>query len=92
MDKEEFVTLHFPVAGIDLSKAFFRQPNRDVGNGVYGRSCVSALNVRGFEATAERRRGGTRAGLAKYIPTPVIADWLIQHLNTIVWTSTAAKS
>lgn len=92
MEKEEFIDLHFPVAGINLSAPFWRQPNRDVGKGVYGRTCVSAVNVRGFEASAERRRGGTRAGLSKYIPTPVVADWLVQSLAVIVWTSSTAQS
>lgn len=92
MDKESFVDLHFPSAGIDLSGPVCVQKPRDIGGGQYARSTPTALNVRGFEAGTLRNRGGTRAGVSKYIATPVVAGWILQEVALIVWTSEAAKS
>ncbi len=85
-----YLDWHFPAAGIDLSSAFWKQPNRDIGGGKYARTCAVGVNVRGYEAQTDRVRGGSRAGLVKYIPTPLVASWVVQHLNTIVWTNNAA--
>ncbi len=88
---ESFVDLHFPSAGVDISAAFSAQPNRPVQGGVYARTTVAAVNVRGYEALTQRCRGGSRPGLSKYIPV-LVADFIIQELTTIVTVSQAAKS
>lgn len=99
----------FPVAGIDLTRAYCDQSPRPLPQGqwtssgqttvvpgigveatpddVYGRTCAVAVNVRGFEATTQRRRGGTRPGWSKHISTAVgnIDGWLVQELARIVW-------
>lgn len=90
MDKEAFVDLHFPSAGVDTSGPFCVQKPRDIGGGQYARTTPVGLNVRGFEAETLRNRGGSRAGLSKYIAQPVIAGWIVQQLAVVVWTSAAA--
>jgi hypothetical protein len=121
-DKEGFQEMNFPVAGIDLSRAFLDQRPRPVDQpagagdpyaqlangvfgrgtpqgpqfapGVWGRSTPSGLNVMGYEASQDRRRGGTRGGLRKYNPMllpaePVVGDgvgWIVQELNLVVGT------
>lgn len=81
----EFQDLHFPCAGLDRSLGFHAQPNRDIGGGVYSRSSAGALNVRAFEATAQRRRGGSRAGWTKLLNARVAnATWVVQHLQVVV--------
>lgn len=79
------VTLRFPSAGIDLSNAFFDQRPRqiDKDDNLWARSTPDAINVRAFEGTTNRGRGGSRAGLSRQVSTPVVADWIIQDLQTI---------
>jgi len=57
---------------------------QDQPTDVYGRTTHLGINVRGFEATLDRRRGGTRPGLGKYVAGAVVADWIIQDLNRVV--------
>lgn len=74
--QESFADLAFPQKGIDLSEGF---------NSQLPGSTPVAINVRLFEAMTERARGGSRAGLAKYIAAQLPAGaHLIQHLNVIV--------
>lgn len=82
--QEEYLDLHFPAAGVDLSSAFSNQPNRPVTpDGTYARSCRVGQNVRGYESPGDRVRGGSREGLLKYVPSPVVAGWVVQDLNTL---------
>lgn len=93
---EEIRALHFPAAGIDVSKAFCRQPNRPIdqmpirpeqhfATQVYARTCPIGLNVRGFEPSGQRRRGGSRPGLTKYLAAqPGAALWVTQDLTLLV--------
>lgn len=81
---DDFRDWHFPAAGIDVASPFWQQPNRDIGGGKYARSSPAGVNVRGYEQVQDRVRGGTRAGLVKYINSPVVAGWIIQHLNLLV--------
>lgn len=81
--EESFTDLHFPKAGVDVSQPFWAQPNRPLPNGEYARTTADALNVRTYEPALNRDRGGSRAGLVKWIDTPVVAGYIIQHLNTI---------
>lgn len=74
--QESFADLAFPQKGIDLSEGF---------NSQLPGSTPVAVNVRLFEAMTERARGGSRAGLSKYIAEQLPAGaHLIQHLNVIV--------
>lgn len=74
--QESFADLAFPQKGIDLSEGF---------NSQLPGSTPIAVNVRLFEAMTERARGGSRAGLAKYIAAQLPPGaHLIQHLNVIV--------
>lgn len=88
---EQYQNLHFPKGGIDRSKATLRQPWRQgprLADGTPTRvyTCQEAVNVRGYEPTTYRTRGGSRVGLKRYLDDPVIAGWIIQHLNTLVGT------
>lgn len=53
---------------------------------VYGRTSYLGVNVQGFEATTDRRRGGTRGGLAKFVSNAVMdaVGWIVQDLNKLV--------
>lgn len=87
--EERISDLHFPKAGIDVSRAFSSQPWRQgptLSDGEPTRvyTCADAVNVRGFDPLTRRFRGGSRIGLARYVNSPVIAGWLVQHLNTVV--------
>lgn len=84
--------LNFPVGGIDVSCPFSDQRPRPLGKEVdeegrpvYGRTTPVAKNVRIVEASSLRRRGGSRPGMAKYIPQRVgDSDWAVQELAQIV--------
>lgn len=81
---EQYLDLHFPAAGLDLTSAFCRQPNRPVGdNQDYARTCRVGVNVRGYESPGDRVRGGSREGFIKYVAQPVVAGWVIQDLNLL---------
>ncbi len=54
---EEYVDLTFPLGGLDLSGAYSEQRPGTTPVGV---------NVRGIDPILERKRGGSRTGLAKY--------------------------
>lgn len=78
--KEQYVEMPFPINGLDLLRGFaFQGPlTTPVG-----------LNVRTFEPTTLRARGGQRPGLDKYISSAVPTgtrgvQGLIQHLNVVV--------
>lgn len=80
--KPGVIAAHFPAAGIDLSAAFFQQPQREVLKGLYSRSTVRAVNVLGYDTAADRLRGGSRAGLARLGPR--VLDYLIQQIDQII--------
>lgn len=84
---ETAIDLHFPKAGMDIARAFGKQPARQIDGGEYARTSRLLLNVRGFDATG-RTRGASRPGIRKYIeqrvPTVVDPEFIIQHLNLIV--------
>ncbi len=78
------IDLHFPKAGLDTSTAYSRQPNRPAVNGQYARTAAQAYNVRTFDAQG-RSRGGSRAGLVKFLATqPNGTTYVIQGLNVVV--------
>jgi hypothetical protein len=84
-EESKFIDVRFPLAGLDLSMGFGKQPNRPTGvRGEYRRTCAVANNVRGYEPETGRSRGGQRSGLSKYIPTqPTGEVWVIQELALI---------
>jgi hypothetical protein len=89
---DNYFDLHFPRGGMDTSRAAMKQPWRPGPPGVGGEptriyTTSLARNVRSFDPITNRWRGGSRAGLKKYIANPVIAGWLIQHLKTVVGVS-----
>lgn len=76
-------TIHFPLAGLDVSMAFSKQPAREVQPGRYARTCSVASNVRGFDRT-NTLRGGSRPGLRKYLPErPAGETWIVQHIGYV---------
>lgn len=68
----------FPVLGIDVSCEYGRQPSLTTPAGV---------NVRSYEPSSNRVRGGSREGLTRFIDEQVSGNFEIQHLTTIVTTS-----
>jgi hypothetical protein len=78
--------LHFPFAGLDVSKAFCKQPNRSAVKGKYARTTPIAYNVRAFDSQ-NRDRGGIRPGVEKFIATqPGGTAFVIQALAVVVTT------
>lgn len=76
MADEQFVDLRFPRNGTDVSTAFSEQRPGTTPLGV---------NVRAFDPSTSRARGGSRPGLAKYHPDrPDGATGLIQELVCVV--------
>jgi hypothetical protein len=55
------VAVPFPVRGLDQDGPFCRQP---------GGTAADARNVRSYDYTAERERGGSRPGLRKFRAAP----------------------
>lgn len=90
----EYKDIHFPKAGLDVSRAFDKQPNRHVGPAKddYARTTPIGVNVRGWEAMTKRNRGGSRPGLSKYIRSAVVLDWILQDLNVIVISDSTAEA
>ena len=89
--KEPTVNWHFPRAGIDVSRAFSKQPNRQTRE-IYSRTCVIGNNVRAVEAITNMSRGGSRSGMSKAINAKVNgATFVIQMLATIVITNASAQ-
>jgi hypothetical protein len=73
---EKYADLEFPLGGVDTLQENQEQPPG---------TCADAVNVRGTNPDSLRARGGSRAGLVKYLPDPLIAGGsIIQHLNVIV--------
>lgn len=75
-------SLNFPKAGLDRSSAFGRQMPRQILPGLWGKSTPVSINVRVHDL-GDRSRGGMRPGMFRHIQTPIVADWLVQGLNSI---------
>jgi len=73
--KEQFLDLPFPAKGIDVSQGYGMQQQGTTASGV---------NVRTYEPSTQRARGGQRQGLSKYIGTQPNGSGLIQDLNLVV--------
>lgn len=75
--------VHFPFGGVDVSMAFCKQPNRPTYQGKYARTCVSGVNVVGFDRS-NVFRGGSRTGLVRYIDARVgTRPYVVQALDTV---------
>lgn len=75
MDMDRVVPLAFPLKGLNVATSYGQQPEQTAAVGV---------NVRAFDADG-RGRGGSRAGLSKFLADTVPSGaHLIQHLNIIV--------
>lgn len=73
---ERLVDLEFPVGGVNKLQEFQEQPPG---------TTPEAVNVRGTNPRSLRMRGGSRAGLSRYIDMQIPSGpGLIQHLNVIV--------
>lgn len=83
---ETFQDLHFPKAGLHTAAAFGRQPTRKLADGTYARTTALGANVRAFDASAGRERGGSRPGVVKFISTQVNGTFITQHLSVLVST------
>lgn len=80
---DDTVDLHFPSAGVDVSLAFSRQPNRPAAHGKYARTTPLGRNVRTFDSLG-RARGGMRPGLEKYVEArPGDVRYITQCLGMI---------
>ncbi len=64
----QYADATFPVSGLDVSVPLERQTPHTTPLGV---------NVRTFEPTTLRGRGGSRCGLSQYIPQQVVAAGLV---------------
>src|SRR5262249_24414106 len=81
----------FPVAGISLLRGFGDQQPGQMPNGEWGRTTPAGVNVRSYEATSQRRRGGTRPGLKKDLPVAPNAGWITQGVNNLTATGTPVQ-
>lgn len=81
---EQFEDCHFPKAGIDLSMPVSQQTPRQISADEWARTTPVGVNVRAYEPATDRARGGSRSGMERMISTPVVAGWIIQHLEVIV--------
>lgn len=75
---DRFLPMSFPDKGVDLTEEFSRQP---AGTTPVGQ------NVRLNDTLEARDRGGSRAGLVKYIDGQVDGNHPIQHMTSIVTVS-----
>lgn len=89
LPSESFQDLSFPLAGVDVSQGFGRQPNRPTEAG-YARTTAVGVNVRAYDPVTNRARGASRPGLARYINARVNGTNLIQELGCL--TSTQGTS
>lgn len=80
---ENLQDIPFPLAGLDLSAGFGEQRPGTTSE---------AVNVRGIEPLAERARGGSRPGLARYLDDQVPpSEGEIQDLNLVILPSAEAQ-
>lgn len=81
MTREEYLTLRFPIKGMDVSAAYMAQ--RPL-------TTVSAANVRAYDPTTQRARGASRSGLTRFI-NAVVGTLFVNGMGVIVTTAEAAE-
>ncbi len=84
---ESFQDVHFPYAGVNQSFGYTDQPNSPMPDGVYGRSTPFGLNVRAYDPSTDRRRGGSRSGLSKLVNAQVNGTNLLQEISSVTQTT-----
>jgi len=72
-DQEQFVDMEFPLRGLFVAAEYGQQPPL---------TTTLCTNVRGFEAQTGRGRGGSRAGIAKFIAARV-SDGYTQLMSAV---------
>jgi hypothetical protein len=92
--QEQFAELRYPLAGISLLRGFEDQRPVPMPEGVgpFAHTAREGVNVRSCEPGTARIRGGSRPGLSRYVPEPVVADWIIQNLAVITTVSEDATT
>ncbi len=82
MDGEQLIELTFPPRGLDLARGFAAQSPD---------TAPDARNVRLFEPSTGRARGGSRPGLSQFIPEQLPSgSTKVQDLNVVVSTDDGA--
>ncbi len=84
---EQTQEIRFPLAGVNQSNAFSNQPNTPMPDGDYARTAPLGVNVRSYDPSTDRRRGGARPGIQKFIQGQVSGTNPIQSLMSCVVTS-----
>ena len=74
-EQEQDVGVIFPLAGLETSCEFSRQPND---------TAAAGTNVRTYEVVSDRGRGGSRCGLSRYANQRVNGVSPVQHVNILV--------
>ncbi len=72
---QQIADVFFPINGVDVSTALEKQVPDTTPVGI---------NVRAFEPTTNRARGGSRPGISQYVPAQPAGLSPIQHMNVIV--------
>jgi hypothetical protein len=84
---ETFVDFRFPLLGINTSMAYLKQP---------ANTTPAAVNVRAFDGSTNKARGGSRCGLTPILgrgsTAQVSGFHLIQSLTCIVTASASAET
>lgn len=75
---ESYQDMLFPTAGIDVSGPFGMQRKGTTPVGI---------NVRAFEASTNRQRGGSRPGISKYVSDQISGDNRVQCIENVITTS-----
>lgn len=82
---ETFVDMRFPLLGINTSNAYLKQPKD---------TTPAAVNVRAFDGSTNKARGGSRCGLTPFLgrgsTAQVSGFHQIQSLSVIVTASESA--
>lgn len=87
--EDTYLDLHYPKGGVDVSRPFSNQPWRQGPRRADGEptriyTSADSENCRSYDPLTQRFRGGSRVGLSRYITNPLVAGWMVQHLNTVV--------
>lgn len=84
---EWFADASFPKSGSDNSDAFWKQSPRQGPDGAYIKTTRKGVNVRAYAQGGTRQRGGSRPGLARFIPgKPGDAFYVVQQLDVLYTT------
>jgi hypothetical protein len=78
---DQFLSLPFPIQGINNSTGYQQQP---------ANTTPTASNVRAYDAVQLRNAGGSRPGLLSYVAGQASGNNVIQALGTVVWVSSSA--